>query len=237
MSAAPVYDVVVHLRTLKLIETYKTKDLRPVDAAAQTAAFLASDQFDAMAACLASEAARHLDQLGLGRIGEGEGGGGAPPRKVVSAYVATDAVGVRAALAQRLQEKLAALLVGTHLAGLPVEVDYLRPDLPPAHFVVWTYPLDKLTDANWRELAGTTAEWLFLTQGRRMLMVRGLTGGELGAPSSFAMSAAIYGDVREALLLQGSFSEPTKAKQPKGSAVPPNACRWRTHIYFNSSRL
>jgi hypothetical protein len=37
-----------------------------------------------------------------------------------------------------------------------------------------------MTSEQWQQIVGTTVEWAFLAQGRRMLMVRGMTGGNGG---------------------------------------------------------
>ncbi len=54
-------------------------------------------------------------------------------------------------------------------------------------------------------IAGTSAEWLFMSEGRRMLTVKGVRGGENAPVSSFAISAAGFGrtpEVRPARLLR-----------------------------------
>lgn len=43
---------------------------------------------------------------------------------------------------------------------------------------------------------GTAVEWVFLSQGRRMLTAKGIDGGKDAMPSSFAMSAAAFGQVK-----------------------------------------
>jgi len=58
---------------------------------------------------------------------------------------------------------------------------------------VWIRKEDELTAEHRRELVATTAEWLFLASGKRMLTVRGTKGGERGGgPSSYAITAAAY---------------------------------------------
>jgi hypothetical protein len=65
-------------------------------------------------------------------------------------------------------------------------------------------------------LAGTTAEWLFLSQGRRMLSVKGLEGGERAMASSFALSAAAFGHTQDLMFLYGSGG----------------SCKWETVANF-----
>jgi len=45
-----------------------------------------------------------------------------------------------------------------------VEVDYFSAALPPAMFFTWTFQMPLMKPESWRELVGTTAEWLFLAQ-------------------------------------------------------------------------
>lgn len=126
---------------------------------------------------------------------------------------------------------------GAVAARWAVEVDYLSPALPPVHYWTWTYAMNKMTEVSpppqhpsfatgasnnaaccrdclskddWQRLVGTTAEWLFLTQGRHMLMVKGLKGGERARPSSFSMSAAAFGLTTDVMILDNC-----------------KACRWR----------
>lgn len=57
---------------------------------------------------------------------------------------------------------------------------------------------------DWQRIVGTTAEWLFMAQGRRVLTIRGLVGGERRAPSSFSLSAAAYAATAEVRYLESS---------------------------------
>jgi hypothetical protein len=63
-----------------------------------------------------------------------------------------------------------------------------------------------LSQEHWQQLAGTTADWLLMSQGRRLLSVKGTKGGERAMPSSFAISAAAYGRTAAVLFLEGSAS-------------------------------
>jgi hypothetical protein len=219
--------LVVHLRTLKLIESFQTSDKRPLNPEEQTTLFLNSCEFDAMVECLAAAAAE-MGAEGRGREGSFDSTRPSPsaekPLKPLTIYLATDAVGVRAAMAEKLRVAVQRHLAGdvgqgraaradaaqagrVHAAGASagqgsaVEVDYFDASLPPAHWVLWTLPLSNMTQADWEIIVGTTAEWLFLGSGQTMLMVRGLGGGEEGPPSSFAISAAGFGRIPDVRLL------------------------------------
>jgi len=71
------------------------------------------------------------------------------------------------------------------------------------------------------QLAGTTTEWLFMAQGKMMLMIRGLKGGQGYAhPSSFSLSAAAYGGTSEVLYLMES-------------SLVNSTCVWRGVSFFS----
>jgi len=78
---------------------------------------------------------------------------------------------------------------------------------------------------DWQALVGTTAEWLFMSQGRRMLTVKGLGGGEKALPSSFALSAAAFGRTSELLYLQSSGQAKGGQSAPFSDSKPPT-CNW-----------
>ena len=80
---------------------------------------------------------------------------------------------------------------------------------------------------DWQRILGTTAEWLFMAGGRRMLTVKGLMGGERALPSSFAMSAAAFGRTPEVRFLSKSSEAPALA--PKKALT----CSWSTLAHFS----
>lgn len=53
-----------------------------------------------------------------------------------------------------------------------MEVDYFSAALPPAMFFTWTFQMPLMKPESWRELVGTTAEWLFLSQVRGSVFCR-----------------------------------------------------------------
>jgi hypothetical protein len=225
------YDAVVHLRTLKLIEDYSTEDMYAANATEKAKAFTASKDFESMVLCLAADI---CESLATATTAHAARAAAAPSiASTVSVFLATDSADVRAPFAEQLAVGLELCLRarGTTPA-LRVEVDYFK-EMPPAHFVVWTYPMDKVTTEQWRQIVGTTAEWLFLSQGRRMLMVRGLTGGNGGeagmGPSSFAISAAFYGATPAVRLLTGS------QKYGDANAKEPLWCKWSGPMSLNFS--
>lgn len=61
-----------------------------------------------------------------------------------------------------------------------------------------------LFQSDWGQIVGTVADWLFMSQGRTMLTVKGTKGGERALPSSFAMSAAGFGRAIYVKNLKGS---------------------------------
>jgi len=159
--------------------------------------------------------------------------------KVLSVYLATDAPHVREAFAKRLTSEVEKVLNEAeveekegHFARSrreevewAVEVDYFKATLPPAHFFIWTYPMKDMKKDDWQALVGTTAEWLFMSQGRRMLTVKGLGGGEKALPSSFALSAAAFGRTSELLYLQSSGQAKGGQSAPFSDSKPPT-CNW-----------
>jgi len=116
-------------------------------------------------------------------------------RSSVNLYLATDgalltkpsAILLKTAVENELQKK--------GLTEIYVTVDCLSGAMPPSHFFDWTEDLHKMTDDAWDRLVATTAEWLLLSQGRSMLLVKGLKGGEPAAPSSFSATAGAYGKI------------------------------------------
>ena len=251
----PVFDVVIHLRTLALIEDLSTDSGEPEDAQGKADRFIASDKFNDMVHCLASQlAAIYRKKSKKSQVAE-----------PVTVYLATDAaMNVRETFAVRLGEAVAEavspdrnnwpsarnrLVEGWNRNGderrrattnIPfahstkhhhshqhhvdegnaqleeqaqrlnesrkrpkvswswaVEIDYFTSSLPPAHFMLWTLHNNELTTDIWQRLVGTTAEWLFLSEGSRMLTIKGLKGGEKALPSSFAVSAAAFGRTSE----------------------------------------
>jgi hypothetical protein len=151
----------------------------------------------------------------------------------LSIYLATDALDIREEFASRLVSTVKSLLIHRGKARIDIEVDYFAKSLPPAMFFLWTYPMKKMTTENWQGLVGTTAEWTFLSQGRHMLTVKGLKGGERALPSSFAISAAAYGRAASVKFLEGSKVKPldeSKVKSTDGSLAE---CTWSTTAYFS----
>jgi hypothetical protein len=174
----------------------KQKDGYAANVAERTTAFLASSEFESMIRCLAHQIVH--DEFTAG------------PRRAATSplaiYLATDTVALRAEAASRLAKAVRRLLPDpTDPAA--VEVDYFREDLPPAHYLVWTRPAHAVTDDDWRKLACTTAEWIFMTQGRRVLTVKGVKGGENTLHSSFSMSAAAYGRTEALISLESSAAQ------------------------------
>ena len=102
---------------------------------------------------------------------------------------------------------------------LKVEVDFFGPKLPPAHFFVWTKPVAAMDPADWQKLVGTSAEWALLSQGRRMLTVKGLHGGDEAMPSSFALSAAAFGQVPLPLRPPPPHARPSLAPPARFTAL------------------
>ena len=104
-----------------------------------------------------------------------------------------------------------------------MEVDFFASSLPPAHFLTWTLHAKEVSEAQWQSLVGTTAEWLFLSEGRRMLTIKGLRGGEKALPSSFAVSAAAFGRAAAVEYLLSS----TDRHAPEGQEGASLRCDWR----------
>jgi len=81
-------------------------------------------------------------------------GGGEP--QSLSIYLATDAPMIRQAFAARLTLAVTQLLQevkhtkqqqqAQELVGWKVEVDYFKASLPPAHFFIWTYPMQDMKE-------------------------------------------------------------------------------------------
>jgi hypothetical protein len=198
-SQPPPFDISVHLRTLALIESYASEDGLAIDPKGQADAFLASANFALMVKCLAAQ------------IADGVKRGPPRPTRALSIYLATDSADIHDRFALRLQAAAAeALNALVPAAEWAVEVDYFKGALPPAHWQVWTFTMPEMKKEAWQQLAGTTAEWLFMAGGDRMLTVRGIKGGEHNSPSSFAASAAAFGLAREMLYLQRSSLEESK---------------------------
>ena len=74
----------------------------------------------------------------------------------------------------------------------------------------------------WAHLAGSTADWLMLSQGKAMLAVKGTRGGDGAPPSTYSMSAAAFGRVADVQLLRRSSMPPGKAP----------ACSWAHVLSF-----
>jgi hypothetical protein len=80
--------------------------------------------------------------------------GGEP--QSLSIYLATDAPMIRQAFAARLTLAVTQLLKEVkhtkqqqqeqELSGWKVEVDYFKASLPPAHFFIWTYPMQDMKE-------------------------------------------------------------------------------------------
>lgn len=281
-QSEPIFDYVIHVRTLGLIEDMANKDGLPTDPEGKTDAFLASEGFEQMVNCFAHEIAGGV----AAAVKKGARFKGRA-RNDLRIYVATDAAGIRQSFSERLQKAVAARLNGgggetdegaavssaanatareplarassaggrgfarrrrpassaevtqgaaalrlpellpseaaAALATAPrrrrlavtspasakesrwsVSVDYFTQDIPPAHFWIWTTPMNQMTEENWQRLSGTTAEWLFMAQGHTMLTVKGLKGGERALPSSFAMSSAAFGQTKRVKFLRSS---------------------------------
>jgi len=133
-SPSPVFDVVVHLRTIGLIEDPHRHDHLPADPEGQSRVFLNSPAFQAMVQCTASEVAYSLlwgveDGVAVRRENEAvsaslgwhgvEVGKSGPRKKVkpvhgpqgrVAIFLATDAALVREPLARQLSEAVAHFL-------------------------------------------------------------------------------------------------------------------------------
>ena len=290
----PIFDYVIHVRTLGLIEDMRNKDGLPSDPEGKTISFLASEGFEQMLSCFSHEIASSVsDYLKSGNRFKDRA------RNEVRIYVATDAAGIRQSFSDRLQKAVADCLNSgsgskdvedveeaasrgvkwSHRLGngavspanngtarkhgfirrqrlasgatsisletsdlrhqerkllnevesaralrqrrlttignessvsmrtWAVSVDYFTHEIPPAHFWIWTTPVNQMTEKNWQRLSGTTAEWLFMSQGRTMLTVKGLKGGERALPSSFAMSAAAFGEVKFVKFLRSSKTD------------------------------
>jgi hypothetical protein len=214
-----IYDSVVHLRTRWLIEADRSNGFgAAIDPEGKSKVFMASHAFQSMIDCIAADIyngikidTAHFQSTLIPRAG------GKP--KIAAVYLATDSTHIHESLAQRLKLALDSLLPNGWLA----EIDYMRHDLPPAHWSVWTKPNDALTTEQWQQLVGTTAEWLFVTQGRRMVTIRGITGGELNDPSSFSTSAAAFGRATSVTYLRGSAGD---------NANGTLRCKWVTIAYF-----
>jgi len=269
-----IFDFVIHIRTLGLIEDLSTEEGFVEDAPAKAAVFMRSPQFESMLRCFAVKIADSIVAPGSHHTGhaphhapaivgalhttgipvrkhrrhvlsapetQGHGGrekksrvrleGGASglltqkrPRGAVpiTVYLATDALDIREEFATRLKSMVESLFMHRGKAGAyDVEVDYFAKTLPPAMFFLWTYPMKEMKLEDWQGLVGTTAEWVFLGQGRDMLTVKGLKGGEKALLSSFAVSAAAFGRAASLQYLLGSDS------QGHGH------CTWETAAFFS----
>ena len=280
-----IFDYVIHVRTLGLIEDMRNKDGLPSDPEGKTISFLASEGFEQMLSCFSHEIASSVSD-DLKSISSRFRDRASNDIRI---YVATDAAGIRQSFSDRLQEAVAERLSSgsessddsegatkrgskrkhvsssgdisfatngtarkrgfirrqrpaTGAIGIPskanfevepshveqqrrqrrltgrnestatsrtwsVSVDYFTHEIPPAHFWIWTTPMNQMTEKNWQRLSGTTAEWLFMSQGRTMLTVKGLKGGERALPSSFAMSAAAFGEAKLVKFLRSSKAD------------------------------
>lgn len=195
LTTIAVYDFVVHLRTLALIEDLSSEDGHPKDTKAKAETFMRAEMFSSMVRCFADQIYESAKKLPR------------PETNKVTIFLATDGLEVRDEFAVQLTQQLELRLNAERArddSEWGVEVDYFSAKLPPAHFFVWTYGLDRMKPTDWRTLAGTTAEWLCMSSGREMFTVKGLKGGERALPSSFALSAAAFGKAMNMWFLQGS---------------------------------
>ena len=93
--------------------------------------------------------------------------------------------------------------------------------------------MEAMTDGDWRGLAGTTAEWLFLGRGRRLYSAKGVRGGERARPSSFSMSAAAFGGTSFMTQLIGAQPRPSQRKGEEADAeIPLAICEWKEAASF-----
>jgi hypothetical protein len=113
-----------------------------------------------------------------------------------------------------------------------IEVEYFSPQLPPAHFFLWLKPLPSMDVNNWNQIVGTVGEWFFLSHGRKLLSVKGTEGGMKASASSFAMSAAGFGQS-----VEFSFLEDSKRIRPTtthvGSDCDAMMCEWSLVASFD----
>jgi hypothetical protein len=142
----PVFDAVVHLRTIALVEDLDTEDGNPVDTAIRAEAFMRTSRFGDMLACFAAQLAEGLVTSAPGaRTGVHGAPRALPPPhdpREVAIFLATDAADMKAEFARRLQEALVALLPGDQ--GWTVAVDFFKKECAPANFFVWTFGMPEM---------------------------------------------------------------------------------------------
>lgn len=117
-----------------------------------------------------------------------------------------------------------------------VEVDYFSAALPPAMFFSWTFQMPRMNSDAWRELVGTTAEWLFLAQvgeGRRHSQpiresARGLSL-EHSAPRTGAGAAETACLPAPRLALRFPFPSQVFSTARRWLSVEPVGCLWALH--------
>jgi hypothetical protein len=99
----PIFDYVIHVRTLGLIEDMRNKDGLPSDPEGKTISFLASEGFEQMLSCFSHEIASSVSvdlKSGSNRFKD-------RASNEVRIYVATDAAGIRQSFSDRLQRAVA----------------------------------------------------------------------------------------------------------------------------------
>jgi len=229
-----VFDAVVQIRTIALIENVTNAKHAPYKPKHQTEEFLSSPRFESMVQCLAAQIADIV------MSGEHDN------KHQVRLYLATDGAHLREPCAKRLKAAVEGALetqfqqdhaLNANTArkikadGWIVTVDYFSKDLPPSHFHDWTDEQGKgTTNEAWNRLVGTTAEWLLLSSSRSMLQVKGF-GGQNAVPSSFAQTAAVYGGTSLIKYFQGSRQ--AKSKGPKDQIQA--KCVWKQLPSFSST--
>jgi len=103
--APPAYDVVIHLRTLELIEDWHTPDLKADHPLEKASVFVNSTGFESMVRCLA-----HAITLDDRLTGPATAGRQASVGAALSVFLATDGAMIREELASRLSAALARAL-------------------------------------------------------------------------------------------------------------------------------
>jgi hypothetical protein len=218
---------------LVIIKDSRQKDFQPLDPEGQARMLVDSPAFGAMIGCFASNIAQ--DAL-RGYTSNKIMPNNAPATKYldpadrkIRIFLATDAPAVRPSFAKILIEAVKSHLVADSKHATPhsisesqsqpelwdITVDHFSEDLPAAHFLDWVQPSEQVRSEEWRRLAGTAAEWIMLSQGKRMLTAKGVKGGSRLRPSSFALSAAAFGATPEVSQLMNCEKSDSSSSMPQ----------------------
>lgn len=113
-----------------------TEDGYPEDVIKRASVFAASTQFESMVRCIASKIAQSAHRKGNAN----------EPNTLNSderIFLATDAADLRVEFASRLEAAVKKLLSKKYVA-----VEYFNSSLPPAHFHLWAYRQQKITEVD-----------------------------------------------------------------------------------------